>query len=58
MLKKPGKSNFWDEELFGMSSYTCENFQLFILLQISKKMTQKKIEDETKKYRYFWKSQE
>ena len=23
--------NFWDEEFFGMSSYTCENFQLFIL---------------------------
>ena len=31
VLKKPGKSNFWDEEFFGMSSYTCENFQLFIL---------------------------
>ena len=22
---------FWDEEFFGMSSYKCENFQLFIL---------------------------
>ena len=28
---KPGKLNFWGEEFFGMSSYTCENFQPFIL---------------------------
>ena len=27
MLKKRGKSNFWGEECFGMSSYTGENFQ-------------------------------
>ena len=31
VLKKQGKSSFWDEEFFGMSSYMCENFQLFIL---------------------------
>ena len=31
VLKKRRKSNFWGEEFFGMSSYTCENFQLFIL---------------------------
>ena len=31
VLKKQGKSIFWGEEFFGMSSYTCENFQLFIL---------------------------
>ena len=31
VLKNQGKSNFWDEEFFGMSSYMCENFQLFIL---------------------------
>ena len=29
--KKRGKPNFWGEEFFGMSSYTCENFQLFIV---------------------------
>ena len=31
VLKKRRKSNFWGEEFFGMSSYQCENFQLFIL---------------------------
>ena len=31
VFKKPGKSNFWHEEFFGMRYYTCQNFQLFIL---------------------------
>ena len=30
-LPKTTKSNFWDEEFFGMSSYTCQNFQNEIL---------------------------
>ena len=27
VLKKQGKSNFWNEEFFGMSSYICKNFR-------------------------------
>ena len=31
VLKKQGKPDFSGEEFFGMSSYLCENFQLFIV---------------------------